>query len=314
MIVSVAAGVLLMIGTILTLTGPHAKVNELTLGLITDHRRQTLDLVSEIIDALADIAIGWTLVFMYRCARGRNVAGRALPFIPVLAVIGTALAAIAGIADAIVVAQKVNEFISTGSQTYDEANRLTSGSLLLVLQILEQLASLLIAISFVLVSLAAMRVGLVPRFLGYVGMVAGALVLFPIISVPVVQLYFLVCLGLLMIGRWPGGALKAWQTGQAEAWPSSAEMRARRAEQAEVGRQQRAERKAAASQRRRRTRDLPDVVKSPAASDSNGSSDADADGAADSEDASDGGSTKTGGASRPAGASSSQRRKRKHRR
>jgi hypothetical protein len=70
MIVSVAAGVLLMIGTILTLTGPHAKVNELTLGLITDHRRQTLDLVSEIIDALADIAIGWTLVFMYRCARG----------------------------------------------------------------------------------------------------------------------------------------------------------------------------------------------------------------------------------------------------
>ena len=231
MIIAVAAGVLLIVASIIGLTGPHAKVNELTLGLITDHRRGALDLIVAIINAFAQIAIAATLVFLFRCAKAR--APRAQIFIPAIAVIGGALSAIAGVLNAIVISVKVHDFVSTGLQTYDEANRLTSGSGLLVLQIVAQLASLLVAIGFVLISLQAMRVGLLPRFLGYVGMFAGALVLFPIIVLPVVQLYWLVALGVLIAGRWPSGTPAAWRSGRAEAWPSSAELRARRVAQAE---------------------------------------------------------------------------------
>jgi hypothetical protein len=90
-------------------------------------------------------------------------------------------------------------------------------------------ASLLIALSFVLVSLNAMRIGLLPRFMGYLGMIAGALVLFPFLPVPIVQAYWLLALAYLVSGRWPTGVPPAWRTGRAEMLPSSAEVRARRA-------------------------------------------------------------------------------------
>ena len=80
-----------------------------------------------------------------------------------------------------------------------------------------------------LVSLHAMNAGLLTRFMGYLGMFAGALVLFQIIQVPVVQAYWLVAVAYLISGRWPTGIPPAWRSGRAEPWPSSAELRARRA-------------------------------------------------------------------------------------
>ena len=247
-IVAVAAGVLLMAAAVVGLTGPHAKVNELTLGLVVDHRRGALDIIAAVINALAQIAIAWTLVYLFRCAKSRaqSVQG----FVPILAIVGAVIAVVAGVLNAIVISIKVHDFVSTGMQTYDEANRLTSGSGLLLLQIAAQLASLIVAIAFVLVSLQAMRVGLLPRLLGYVGMVSGALVLFPIIVVPVVQLYWLLSVAYLISGRWPSGLPSALRTGRAEAWPSSAEMRARRMAEAEEARERRNARKRGGGGRR----------------------------------------------------------------
>ena len=226
MIIAGAAGVLLMIAAIVGLAGPHAKVDELTLGLIVDHKRGALDLIAAVINALAQIAIASTLVFLFRCAKAR--APKAQIFIPILAIVGAGVAVVAGILNAIVISIKVHDFVTTGLQTYDEANRLTSGSGLLILQVAAQVASLLVAIAFVLISLQAMKVGLLPRFLGIVGIIAGILVLFPIIVLPIIQLYFLVAVAYLVSGRWPSGLPPAWRSGRAEAWPSQAETRARR--------------------------------------------------------------------------------------
>lgn len=79
-----------------------------------------------------------------------------------------------------------------------------------------QLGSLTLAVGLVLVSLNAMRVGILTRLLGYIGIVAGAmLVLFPL---PVVQIFWMGALGALFFGRWPGGNPPAWRTGKAEPW------------------------------------------------------------------------------------------------
>jgi hypothetical protein len=234
MVVAGVAGVLLLVAAIVNLTGPHAKVNELTLGLIVDHQRGPLDIIVSVINGIAQVAIAWTLVYLFRCARLRSE--RSQGFIPILAMLGAGLSIVAGVLNAVVISIKVHDFVTTGTQTYDEANRLTGGSGLLVLQIAAQLASLLVAIAFVLVALQAMRVGLLPRFLGYVGMISGALVLFPIIVLPVVQFYWLLAVGYLLSGRWPSGLPAAWRTGRAEKLLSSTEVRARRVAEAEATR------------------------------------------------------------------------------
>jgi hypothetical protein len=258
MAVAGVAGVLLLVAAIVNLTGPHAKVNELTLGLIVDHQRGPLDIIVAVINAIAQIAIAWTLVYLFRSARLRSE--RAQGFIPILAMLGAGLSVVAGVLNAVVISIKVHDFVTTGAQTYDEANRLTGGSGLLILQIAAQLASLFVAIAFVLVALQAMRVGLLPRFLGYVGMISGALVLFPIIVLPVVQFYWLLAVGYLLSGRWPSGLPAAWRTGRAEALPSSTEVRARRVAEAEAARGARGARGS-----RRRGRGAPAEDAAPAA-------------------------------------------------
>jgi hypothetical protein len=220
--IAIAAGVLVMAAAIVGLIGPHAKVNELTLGLITDHKRGALDLIAGILTAFCQVAVAATLVFLFRCAKARRP--EAPGFMPIVAMVGGALTAVCAIVDPIVLHSKVDQFISTGAQTYDEASRLTGGGALLALQIGTQLGSLLLAVAVVLIALQSMRVGLLPRPLGYVGIFAGALILFPVVVIPIVQMGWL-----LLTGRWPSGVPPAWQTGNAEPWPSSSELRARRA-------------------------------------------------------------------------------------
>jgi hypothetical protein len=235
--IAIAAGVLVMAGGIVGLVGPHAKVNELTLGLITDHKRGYLDVIGGVLNALFEIATAITVVYLFRCAKARRP--ETSMFVPVIAVVGGAVSAICGIVNPIVLHSKVDTFVSSGAQTYDEASRLTGGSGLLALQVGAQIGALLLAVSVVLISWQAMKVGLLPRPLAYIGIFAGVLIVLPLIVVPIVQMGWLLALGYLLTGRWASGMPPAWRTGKAEPWPSSNEMRARRAAAAEEARAKR---------------------------------------------------------------------------
>jgi hypothetical protein len=227
-IVAGAAGVLLVLASALQLGGPHTKVDELTIDLITANKRFPLDLIAAVINALGSLAVAWTLNYLYQCSHARNPEV-AKPWIRWIAVVGGVLAAITGVAYAILVAIKVHQFVTTGSQTYEQANHLTNSAGLLTLQLVGQASALLLAVGFALVSLTAMRQGLLTRFMGYLGIFAGVLVLFQITQIPIVQGYWLVAVAYLISGRWPTGLPPAWVTGKAEPWAPSSEMRARRA-------------------------------------------------------------------------------------
>jgi len=234
-IIAAAAGILVLLASVIALTGAQAKVNEETLGLIYVNKRFPLDLVAAVINGVASIGAAWTLVFLYRAARARN-PDRVRPFIRIVAIVGGGLAAVAGVAYQVIQAVDAHKFVTTGSQTYDQAQSLLSGGLLPAFQLADLLAALLVAVAFVMVSLQAMNVGLLTRFTGYLGMFAGALVIFPIVEVPIVQTYWLLAVAYLVSGRWPSGVPPAWRSGRAEPWPSSAEMRARRLEQTDARR------------------------------------------------------------------------------
>jgi hypothetical protein len=98
---------------------------------------------------------------------------------------------------------------------------------------LAQGGTLCLALSFVLVSLNAMRAGLLSRFMGILGIIVGGLLILPLLpgGQSVVQLFWLVALGVLFIDRWPNGRGPAWETGEAIPWPSAAELRGDMAEE-----------------------------------------------------------------------------------
>lgn len=88
----------------------------------------------------------------------------------------------------------------------------TFGSLLL------QLGSLAAAVGLLLTALNAMRAGLLTKMLGYIGIASGAMLV--LVPLPIVQIFWLASLGFVLLGRWPGGELPAWQSGEAVPWPT----------------------------------------------------------------------------------------------
>lgn len=86
-------------------------------------------------------------------------------------------------------------------------------------------------VAFLYTSLWAMRVGLLSRFWGSLGMVAGiAFLLGPLF---VVALVWLVYFGAMLIGKVPGGKPPAWEAGEAVPWPTPGEQAAAELEPSE---------------------------------------------------------------------------------
>ena len=79
-----------------------------------------------------------------------------------------------------------------------------------------------------MISLNAMRAGLLTRVMGILGMfAAGGTVILYGPSQPLLPLW-IAFLGPLFLGRWMGGQPPAWVTGEAEPWPTGAAMREER--------------------------------------------------------------------------------------
>jgi len=237
-----AAGVLVILAVLVQLPGAHVKVNESTLGLVTEHKRTALDVTGAVISALGSLALAWTLVYLFGAARARDPRVRPAALGSVAIGAGV-IAAVGGVASSIATARAASEFVSSGNQTWPEAHALLTRGWVLIPEIAVYLGAFLIAITLVLVSLSAMRVGLLPRFMGYLGIIAGVLTIIPLVPIPIVEAYWLAALAYLLSGRWPSGMPPAWTTGHAVPWPSSQELRAARAGSA-AGRTPRAKRTA----------------------------------------------------------------------
>lgn len=80
--------------------------------------------------------------------------------------------------------------------------------------------ALSLALSFVLVSINAMRAGLLNGFTAILGVAIGVLSIVPLLpgGVVVVQILWLGLLGLIVINRFPGGRGPAWATVEAIPW------------------------------------------------------------------------------------------------
>jgi MFS family permease len=177
--------------------------------------------------ALGALAILVPMRFLYGATRARRPG---LPRVALICLVfGCVVLAVVQVTSQVVLAEKASAFATSGNQTYEEAKAVFELPVLRGLAAAGLAAQLSLGFAFVMISLNAMRVGLLSRFMGVIGIIVGVLFVVPLApGPPVVQSFWLGALAVLFAGRWPGGVPPAWSRGEAVPWPSQQELRERR--------------------------------------------------------------------------------------
>ena len=186
-------------------------------------------LASAFIQSASFLFLAGVLVYLYRATKARKPE---LPVIALLiAVLGPVLLAIAGPLSDFSRLDIADEFLGSGEQSNKRAEDLLEDRSVGAAAV-GSAGTLALAIAFVLININAMRVGLLSRFMGVIGAIIGGLYVLPILSGPlIVQLFWLLAIGFLFLGHWPGGRGPAWEKVEAIPWPSGAGLRQRSFEQ-----------------------------------------------------------------------------------
>jgi hypothetical protein len=107
---------------------------------------------------------------------------------------------------------------------------LTTGTVNTIADYVDLLAGLALAAGMIGTMINALRVGLLPRWMAFLGMFTGLLIFLPIggAELQVVPALWMVMIGVMFLGKWPKGNPPAWAAGEARPWPSQAQLRAER--------------------------------------------------------------------------------------
>ncbi len=239
-----------LVGAVLPLIGlfvaPKPRVpedlppGELTSQLIYYHKHASGLISSQVLIVIGTLGTGAALLYLYGATKGRRP--RLQPAARVLAIAGPVLLAVAGVVTQTYLATKSADFAKM-AQTDAQADHILKGGLFVASQFAGLAGVFALGFAFVMISLNAMRAGLLTRFMGVLGILVGVLpVLLSLLGgalggalgggpAPIVQFFWLGALAYLFSGRWPNGLPPAWKEGKEVPWPSSEEMRKQRMEQ-----------------------------------------------------------------------------------
>jgi hypothetical protein len=195
--------------------------------------QQLIDRSNELIAALAILAIAtlamaYALRFLYVATKSRRPATPGMTWY--LLITAAPALAILGIVRQVIINSNAKDFVANATPTSDYVNEVYRGGANSVIGPLSLLAQFAFAAAVILISLNAMRAGLLSRFMGVLGIIVAVLFVIPLFGggLPIVQIVWLGLLAALFAMRWPGGQPPAWLTGVAQPWPSAADQRAQR--------------------------------------------------------------------------------------
>lgn len=221
---AVIAGLLPVIGSVIQSPLSGAPKNFLAnLLYYTDHTAPVI--AGSILRGVGLLALAAPVIFLLQGAMAR---GAKVPrFAPGVTVVGAVAVAVGTIALGFASVAIANEFKDSGL-TYEQGKAVLKGPIIMAASGAGLLGTVGVAFGMAMGALNAMRVGLLTRFMGYVGILAAVLMVIPVFSpVPVVQMFWLLALAVLILGRWPGGNPPSWEDGKAHPWPTAAEQRAK---------------------------------------------------------------------------------------
>ncbi|HEX3433797.1 MAG TPA: hypothetical protein VHT25_07010 [Solirubrobacteraceae bacterium] len=189
------------------------------------HHATTL-IASSVIAALAILALTLVLWLLIDATRFRRPETWSLAR-PLIIYGGVALAIISVIHQAVLAVETHNFAVGHDFTNHAVDNALTKGTANVITQYFDLLAGLAVAVAMIVTMINAMRVGLLTRWMGVVGIFTGILIFLPIggATLEVVPAFWLVAMGILYVGKWPNGQPPAWEAGEARPWPTRAQMR-----------------------------------------------------------------------------------------
>ena len=190
-------------------------------ALLHIHDHQSVYVLTAVLSVLSFATLSLALWYLFRVTRARRPA--LPPWLVPLIWLGPLLFAVAlvlGTADQL---QAASDFVK-GALTEKRANALTT-DLGVAPRVVGQAGAFAIAVSLVMVSLNAMRAGLLTRFLGIIGVIIGAMLVLPIVPGQVFQIFWLGALAAIFLNRYPGGRGSAWDSGEPGQWLSAGEQR-----------------------------------------------------------------------------------------
>jgi hypothetical protein len=225
-IASFGAALLLVISATLFFPKDRKGIGRIADLLLSIDQQSGSYLGQAILTALAALLLLGVFYYLFRAIqlRGGGVPHWFVYLVyaaPVLFALGAVVAALHAV-------DAADEFASgtaiRGDSANERARDLLSTSPLIIAA--QTAGTVGVAFLFVMLPLRARRVGLLTPFMGVIGAVAGALIVFQLAGVSaIVQGFWLGALGLLFLGRWPGGRGAAWASGEAEPWPTAAQRR-----------------------------------------------------------------------------------------
>jgi hypothetical protein len=172
------------------------------------------------------------LAYLYRATRARAR-------VPRIGLITAAIGAVAfGIGQTVTFIAYylgARDFAHGSDRTNSAAADALSNSGVTAGQPIAQVGQLALALAFAIIALHAMRVGLLTRFMGFLGMIVGGTLILPLDQFGIIRSFWLVAIGLMILGRLRSGRPPAWEKGEAVAWPTQQELR----EQREAARRER---------------------------------------------------------------------------
>jgi hypothetical protein len=227
-IAAFVAGVILLVSGLLFVPDDRKGIESNPDFLLSVDEQSGAYLTAAVLAALGALIVIGVFLYLFRASVAR---GAAVPSWFLYLVIGAPIVyAISTVWATLDVIDIADEFAGgtpiRGEAGTDRARDVGGSAALLVG--LSTAGTIGFAFLFVMLPLRARRVGLLSPFMGILGVVVGALIVFraqfPGLAT-VVQAFWLGALGALLLGRWPGGRGPAWTSGRAEPWPTAAQRR-----------------------------------------------------------------------------------------
>jgi hypothetical protein len=189
-------------------------------------------IAGNLVQALAVLFLIAILLFLLDAVRFRRP--ETSPLARPLVLGGGAVMVLVSVAHPVAQVVNAHSFTTGHNLTADAVNRaLTQSAVLEGTQYLGLLGGLVLAAGIIIVTLGASRTGIFPRWMMYLGIFSALLAFTPFglalgSAQQLVPAFWMVGMGILLMGRWPGGDPPAWAAGEARPWPSQMEARAER--------------------------------------------------------------------------------------
>jgi MFS family permease len=183
-------------------------------------------ILGAVLFGLGSVAIYFAMAYLFRAVKARKPEFQQIALI--MAAIGAFGFGLGRAVSEIARYLGARDFVDAADHTNSAASDALSPPASLIGQVIWQAAALALGFAFVLIALNAMRVGLLTRFMGVLGIIVGVTFVLPLDQQGIIRVFWLGALGVLFLGRMPSGMPKAWTTGTAEPWPSQQQLREQR--------------------------------------------------------------------------------------